>query len=312
MKAVQLHAFGDPDVLVYEDTVKPEPGAGEVLIRVRAAGINPADWRTRRGKSGAVSLMGPEPFPVILGWDVSGEIEALGAGVSEFAVGDAVFGMLRFPYMGRTYAEYTTAPVGDLVRKPASISHQEAAALPLAALTAWQALFDGVHLEQGQSILIHAAAGGVGHLAVQLAKWKGAHVIGTASARNADYLRQLGVDTVIDYTSQRFEEIVHDVDVVFDGVGEDTQERSFQVLKRGGHLVSILSAPDEAKAQQYGIHGQRWAVHLDLEDLQQLTDLVAAGKLQVTVGEVMPLREARKAHEQNEAGHTRGKIVLEP
>jgi len=245
MHVVRLHQYGAAENLIYEEAQRPEPQPGEALVRVRAIGINPVDWKTREGRGVAEEL---DP-PIILGWDIAGVIEEVGGGADQFAVGDEVFGMVRFPEFGNAYADYVAAPASELANKPANISFAEAAASPLVALTAWQALFDVAQLQAGQTLLVHAAAGGVGHVAVQLAKWRGARVIGTASARNADFLRGLGVDQVIDYTHERFEDIARDVDVVLDTQGEETQRRSFAILKPGGMLVSIAETPDKALAQ---------------------------------------------------------------
>jgi NADPH2:quinone reductase len=310
MKAVQMHKFGDTDVLVYEDTIRPEAQAGEVLVRVRAAGVNPVDWKTRRGP-GVTSIKGPQPFPYILGWAISGEVVALGEGVTQFAPGDAVYGMVRFPQEGKAYAEYVAAPVSDIALKPQRLSHQEAAAVPLAALTAWQAIFDTAHLQPGQTILIHAAAGGVGHLAVQLAKWKGAKVIATTSARNAEFVRDLGADTIIDYTAQPFEEAVRDVDVVFNTVSNDIVKRSFQVIKHGGFLVSIAGEHEPAIASSHGVQAARIMVHTQGEQMAELTRIFDAGSLKVHVDAVFPLQEVGQSHRLSEGGHVRGKIVLD-
>jgi len=310
MKAVQIHTFGDIDTLVYEDTTRPEAQAGEVLVRVRAAGVNQVDWKTRRGP-GVTGFKGEQPFPYILGWDLSGEVVALGEGVTQFALGDAVYGMVRFPQEGKAYAEYVAAPVSDIALKPQRLSHQEAAAVPLAALTAWQATFDIAHLQSGQTILIHGAAGGVGHLAVQLAKWKGAKVIATISARNAEFVRDLGADTVIDYTTQPFEDAVHDVDVVFNTVSDDIVKRSFQVIKSGGFLVSIAGHPDPEIGRSHGVQSAQIMVHTQGKQMAELTRLFDAGSLKVHVDAVFPLREAGQAHKLSEGGHVRGKIVLD-
>lgn len=310
MKAVQIHTFGDIDTLVYEDTTRPEAQAGEVLVRVRAAGVNQVDWKTRRGP-GVTGFKGEQPFPYILGWDLSGEVVALGEGVTQFALGDAVYGMVRFPQEGKAYAEYVAAPVSDIALKPQRLSHQEAAAVPLAAVTAWQAIFDTAHLQSGQTILIHGAAGGVGHLAVQLAKWKGAKVIATTSARNAEFVRDLGADTVIDYTTQPFEDAVHDVDVVLNTVSDDIVKRSFQVIKSGGFLVSIAGHPDPEIGRSHGVQSAQIMVHTQGEQMAELTRLFDAGSLKVHVDAVFPLREAGQAHKLSEGGHVRGKIVLD-
>ena len=309
MRVVQIHQYGDPDVLIVEEITRPEPKAGEVLIRVHAAGINPVDWKTRRG-GGIAELLGNNPFPLILGWDISGTIEAIGTGGEGFTIGDEVYGMVGFPYRGNAYAEYVSVPTNEVVRKPTNYSHSEAAGTPLVALTAWQALFETAQLKAGQTILVHGAAGGVGHVAVQLAKWKGARVIATASEKNHAYLRNLGVDTVIDYTKQAFEQGVSGVDVVLDTLGSNVQERSFRVLKRGGILVSLISEPSQKIAQQYGVTGQAVFVRIAYEQLEQITRLIEEGSLRITISQTLPLVEAQKAHELSEAHHTRGKIVL--
>ena len=308
MQAVRIHEFGGLDNLRVEDAPTPEPGDGEVLVRIHAAGINPVDWKTCAGEGVASRL--EDPFPFIPGWDVSGVVQAPGAGVSDFKAGDAVCGMVRWPWGGGGYAEYVAAPAVDLVARPGSMDDAQAAGLPLAALTAWQALFDTADLQLGQSVLIHAAAGGVGHIAVQLAKWRGAHVTGTASARNEAFLRELGADLVIDYNAARFEDVARDVDVVLDGVGGDIQERSWAVLKPGGMLVSIRGRPNQEEASAHGVRAQHVSVHADAEQLRAIADLAAAGPLTVHVDATFPLEEVRKAHEMSRTGHTRGKLTL--
>lgn len=308
MHAVRLHRYGAADELIYEATQRPEAQAGEALVRVRAIGVNPVDWKTRQGRYDT----GPIETPLILGWDIAGVIEATGAGVDQFSPGDEVFGMVRFPEFGDAYADYVAAPVSDLAKKPAALSYVKAAAVPLVALTAWQALFEVAQLQPGQTILIHAAAGGVGHIAVQLAKWKGARVIGVASAPNAEFLRSLGVDQVIDYTHERFEDVASEVDIVLDTIGGATQERSFAALKPGGILVSITDTPDAALAQRYGVRSARILVHTSSVQLAEIAPLFESGKLRVEVARAFPLVEAAEAHRLSEAGHTRGKIVLIP
>ena len=308
MQAVRIHEFGGLDSLKVEDAPAPEPGGGEVLVRIHAAGINPVDWKTCAGEGVASRL--EDPFPFIPGWDVSGVVQAPGAGVSDFRTGDAVCGMVRWPWGGGGYAEYVAAPAVDLVARPESMNDAQAAGLPLAALTAWQALFDTAALQLGQSVLIHAAAGGVGHIAVQLAKWRGAHVTGTASARNEAFLRELGADRVIDYNATRFEDVAGDMDVVLDGVGGEIQERSFGVLKPGGMLVSIRGRPSQDQASARGVRAQHVSVHADAEQLRAIADLAEAGRLAVHVDATFPLEEVRKAHEMSKTGHTRGKVVL--
>ncbi|HEU4785546.1 MAG TPA: NADP-dependent oxidoreductase [Ktedonobacterales bacterium] len=306
MHAVRLHQYGAAENLIYEETQRPEPQPGEALVRVRAIGVNPVDWKTREWRGVAQTL---DP-PIILGWDIAGVVEEVGSGVDQFAAGDDVFGMVRFPEFGNAYADYVAAPASDLAKKPTNISFAEAAAAPLVTLTAWQALFDVARLQPGQTLLVHAAAGGVGHVAVQLAKWRGARVIGTASAHNADFLRGIGVDHVIDYTHERFEDAVRAVDVVLDTQGDETQRRSFAVLKPGGMLVSIAETPDEALAQTYGVRTARIRVHPSGEQMAQIAQLLDRGNLRVEVARTFPLSEAAEAHRLSETGHTRGKIVL--
>ena len=311
MKAVQIHAYGGPEELRHEEVPRPEPGEGEVLVRVHAASVNPVDSKSRAGGAVVMRPGGQRlPLPIILGWDVSGTVESAGAG-ADFAPGDEVYGMIRFPEIGAAYAEYATAPAAHLARKPASLSHEEAAALPLVALTAWQALFDTAGLSAGQRVLIHAAAGGVGHVAVQLARWKGAEVIGTASARNEGFLRELGVDRFVDYNAGPLEEAVGgDVDVVLDPIGGETQERSLRLLRRGGILVSIVGAPPADRAAELGVRGERILVRPHREQLVEIARLVEEGKLRPTLDSVFPLAEARAAHERIDSHRARGKIVL--
>lgn len=308
MHAVRLHRYGAAENLIYEETQRPEPLNGEALVRVRAAGVNPVDWKTREGRG----VARPPESPIILGWDIAGVVEEVGSGVDQFAAGDDVFGMVRFPEFGNAYADYVAAPASDLARKPANISFAEAAAAPLVTLTAWQALFEVAQLQAGQTLLVHAAAGGVGHVAVQLAKWKGAEVFGTASARNADFLRGLGVDHVIDYTRERFEDAARAVDVVLDTQGDETQRRSFAVLKPGGMLVSIAETPDKTLAQTYGVRTARIRVRPSGEQMAQIAERFERGELRVEIARAFPLSEAAEAHRLSETGHTRGKIVLIP
>jgi NADPH:quinone reductase-like Zn-dependent oxidoreductase len=307
MKAVRLHSYGAPDVLVYEDAPRPEAGPDDVLIRIYAAGVNPVDWKTRAGRGMAEGM---PAFPLIVGWDVSGVVEAIGSRVTTFRPGDAVYGMIGFPEMGSAYAEYAGAPAAHLAHKPASLDHVQAAAVPLAALTAWQALFEESDLQAGQHVLIHAAAGGVGHLAVQLAKWKGAYVIGTASARNAGLLRELGVDQIIDYAGTPFEAAVRQVDVVLDTVGGDTLEHSFDVVRPGGIVTSITAHPSQERAAALGIRAGSVLVRPEATQLAELARLIDDGHVRPVVETVLPLADARTAHELSAGGHTRGKIVL--
>ncbi len=307
MKAVRIHEYGGPEVVRHEEAPRPQPGPGEVLVRVEAAGVNPVDWKTRSG-GGQAKKIG-ERFPLVLGWDLSGTVEEVGPEVEELAAGDEVFGLVRFPQPGETYAEYATAPAQELAPKPAALSHEEAAAVPLAALTAWQALFEAGRLEKNQTALVHAAAGGVGHLAVQLARWKGARVIGTASAHNADFLRSLGAEP-LDYGAQPFEEAVSDVDLVLDAIGGDVLERSFSVLRRGGVLVSIRGEPDTDLARRHEVRAERVLVRPDGQQLRQIASVLEDGHVRPVVSEVLPLSEVGRAHQLSEEGHVRGKIVL--
>ncbi|MFF0203838.1 NADP-dependent oxidoreductase [Streptomyces sp. NPDC005017] len=304
MRAMVVERWGGPETLVEREMERPEPGLGEVLVRVHAAGVNPVDWKTRA--SGGLVAWGEVPA---VGWDVSGTVEAVGPGVGLFRPGDEVFGMPLFPRQAGGYAEYVVAPARHLARKPAGLTHVEAAALPLAALTAWQALVDAADVRPGERVLVHAAAGGVGHLAVQIAKARGAYVIGTASAAKHDLVRRLGADEVIDYRSARFEFAVRDVDVVLDGLGGETAERSLEVLREGGRLIT-LPGPDDVPAARDGVEARWILVEPDHLGLRELAALVERGELKPVVETVLPLVEAARAHEIGELGRTTGKIVL--
>ncbi|MEX0170046.1 NADP-dependent oxidoreductase [Streptomyces sp. LMG1-1-1.1] len=304
MRAVVVEQWGGLESLVEREMERPEPGLGEVLVRVHAAGVNPVDWKTRAG--GALIEWGPVPA---VGWDVSGTVEAAGPGVGIFRPGDEVFGMPLFPRQAGGYAEYVVAPARHLAPKPASLTHVEAAALPLAALTAWQALVDAADVRPGERVLVHAAAGGVGHLAVQIAKARGAYVIGTASAGKHDLVRELGADEVIDYRGTRFEDVVSDMDVVLDGIGGETAERSLEVLRDGGRLIT-LPGPDDVPAARDGVRAAWVLVEPDHLGLREIAALVEQGRLRPVVDLVVPLAEASKAHAIGEQGRTTGKIVL--
>jgi NADPH:quinone reductase-like Zn-dependent oxidoreductase len=306
MTAVRIHEFGGRDVLKVEQAPRPTPGTGEMLVRVHAAGVNPVDWKVR--KSGGRGWLDIK-LAFTPGYDVSGVVEEMGEGVTRFKVGDEVFAYLSLN-RGGAYAEYAVVKFAEAAKKPAKASHVEAAAVPLAALTAWQALFNTAKLEQGQTVLVHAGAGGVGTFAVQLAKWKGSRVIATASKENHDFLKQLGVDEVIDYKAQKFDELVKDVDVVLDSVGGRTTSDSFKVLKKGGILVSIVGDPSPEQAKLAGVRAEAILVQPNAEQLEQLAKLIDEGRLKPVVSHVFPLKEVAKAHEQSETGHTRGKIVL--
>ncbi|WP_330332769.1 NADP-dependent oxidoreductase [Streptomyces sp. NBC_00536] len=304
MRAIVVSQWGGPEVLTETEIERPEPGLGEILVRVHAAGVNPVDWKTRA--SGTPIAWGPVPM---VGWDVSGTIEAVGPGVTLFQPGDEVFGMPRFPQQASAYAEYVTATARHFTHKPAAIDHVQAAALPLAALTAWQALTDTADLRPGQRVLVHAAAGGVGHFAVQIAKALGAYVIGTASAAKHDLVRSLGADEMIDYRTTAFEDAVSDVDVVIDAIGGDYGVRSLKVLRPGGHLIT-LNGPDDVPADAGGFRTGWTLVEPDYAGLKAIAALVAEGKLRPVVDTVLPLEQAAKAHEIGEQGRTTGKIVL--
>lgn len=306
MKAVRFQTYGGPEVLILEDAPLPTAGAGEVLIRVYAAGVNPLDWKVRAGH---VRKWLQHRLPLIPGWDVSGKIEAVGTDVTDFNIGDEVYGMLDFRRDG-AYAEYVAARAGELAQKPISIDHVHAAAVPLTALTAWQSLFDVANLSAGQTVLIHAAAGGVGHFALQLAKWKGARVIGTASANKVSFLQELGVDEVIDYQTARFEDVVSNVDVVLDTIGGDTQRRSWKTLKKAGILVATLGISSPEVAEKYGVRGEGVMVHSDAGQLALIAKLIDAGELKPFISTTLPLGEAARAHELSQTGHVSGKIVL--
>jgi NADPH:quinone reductase-like Zn-dependent oxidoreductase len=328
MKAIRQHEFGGPEVLKYEDAPTPELKPGEVLIRVHAIGINPPDWYLRDG----MKLLPPEwrpsvPMPVILGTDVSGVVAAVATDVQDFSIGDEVYGMIRFPSFGlsKAYAEYVAAPASDLALKPAGINHVEAAAVPMAGLTAWQFLIELGHnvpnpLQpemhhpvplNGKTVLVNGAAGGVGHFAVQLAKWKGAHVIAVASGKHESFLRDLGADEFIDYTKNAPEDIAHDVDLVIDTLGGPTTGRFLRTLKRGGALFPIfLGFSDAEEAVKLGITVSMTQVRSDGRQLAELGRLLNDGTVRVAIDSTFPLADAGKAHERAAHGHIQGKIVL--
>lgn len=304
MKAIMINEYGDESVLIYTDVTRPEPKADEVLIKVHAAGVNPVDWKIRDGAGERFGLK----LPVVLGLEVAGTIEAAGDAVKNFKAGDAVCGFLKAFTGG--YAEYAVAKPEEIVLKPDNLDFENAAAFPLAALTAWQAMFDLANLQSGQRILITGASGGVGTMAVQLAKAKGAYVIGTASDRNREFVKSLGADEFVDYTKQNFEEAVKDVDVAFDAVGGDTYERAFQTLKKGGFLVTAVANPSEEKAKQFGIKTERVFGKPNGQQLIEVSRLIEEGQVKTHVETILPLAEVKKAHELSKAGRTRGKIVL--
>lgn len=304
MKAVRIHSYGGPDVLVYEDAPIPEPGTEEVRISVHAAGVNPLDWKVREG-----SMKGIHTLPLILGWDVAGVVDTAGSGVTAIKPGDAVYGLLNMAGNG-AYAKYTIAEAKSMAFKPKTADFVHAAAVPVSCLAAWQSLFDLAHLMAGQTVFIQGATGGVGHYAVQLAKWKGARVIGTTSGDSIDFARELGVDEVIDYQKARFEDKVCNVDVVLDLIGGETQKRSWQVVKKGGVLVSTVGISSPEEAAKHGVHGEALRVHPDAQDLTEIASLIDSGKLKPIVADVFPLEEARKAQETVRSGKVHGKVVL--
>jgi NADPH:quinone reductase-like Zn-dependent oxidoreductase len=306
MKAIVIDTYGNEDVLNYVDVERPEPKENEVLVKVHAAAVNPADWKIRDGMGEQFGFK----LPLILGGDIAGTVEEVGNGVEQFKQGDAVYGITLSNLSGG-YAEYAVAKVDAIALKPDDLSFEAAAAIPIGALTAWQAIFDLAHLSSGQRILITGASGGVGSMAVQLAKAKGAFVIGTASGKNESFVRDLGVDEFVDYTKQRFEEAVKDVDVVFDTVGGDTLERAFQTLKKGGFLVASAETPSEEKAREFGVESAWVLCQSNAEQLAEINQLIEEGKLKINVETVLPLTEVKKAHQLSQSGRTRGKIVLQ-
>lgn len=308
MKAVRIHAFGGPELLKYEDAPRPEPAAGEVCIRVRAAGVNPFDGKIR---SGAFEEAMAHPLPLILGWDVAGDVAALGPGVTSFAVGDPVYALADYARDG-AYAEYLVVAAALVALKPRTLDYVAAASVPMAAETAMQALYDLGQLQAGQTVLIHGAAGSLGGFAVQLAKLRGAHVIGTASAANAGYVAGLGADQVIDYKTQQFEALVKNADLVLDTQGGEVQARSWPVLRPGGRLVSTVQPATPPANAPAGVRGDWIFVQPSGDTLRALTALIEAGQLQTPVQQVLPLREARHAQELLEAGLSKpGKVVLQ-
>ncbi len=307
MRAISQDVLGGPEVLNEVQLQQPEPGVSEVLVRVHAAGLNPTDWKHR--SSGL--FLGQPPF--VLGWDVSGEVEQVGTGVTLFKPGDEVFGMLPYPHGAGSHAEYVTAPARAFASVPSGASHVTTGAIPLAALTAWQALVDTADVRPGQRVLIHAAAGGVGHLAVQIAKARGAHVIGTASTGKHERLRGLGADELIDYRETDFAEAVDEVDVVLDTIGGDTRMRSLSTLRRGGLLVTILPGARQevvAAADRVGVRGEELVVEADHTGMKEIARLVETGDLVPTIAGTYPLADAAQAHELGETNRTTGKMVL--
>lgn len=307
MYAVRQERFGGPEVLQHVQVPRPAPGISEVLVRLRAAGVNPTDWKHRSARR----FLGDPPYT--LGWDVSGVVEQVGLGVTLFQPGDEVFGMLPYPFGAGSHAEYVTGPARAFVHKPAAVSSVQAGAAPLVGLTAWQSLVDTAGLTAGDRVLIHAAAGGVGHVAVQIAKARGAHVIGTASAEKHEFVRSLGADEVIDYRMVDFAEAVSDVDVVLDTLGGQNQIRSLSTLRPAGTLVSTVPAEAEGlhqQAEQMGLRAELILVEADHAGMQAIADLMATGRLRPTIAETFPLAQAADAHRAGETNRTTGKLVL--
>jgi NADPH:quinone reductase-like Zn-dependent oxidoreductase len=304
MKAVVAHEYGAPDVLKFEDVPRPEPKEDEALVRVIASSVNPADPLTLSGKY--AREFGTH-LPLIPGYDIAGIVEKTGANVTKLKVGDAVYG---YPTFGGGWADYVTVKEWEVAAKPKSLNFGEAASVPMGALTAWQALVDVAKLHAGQTILIHGGSGGVGSFAVQIAKARGARVIATASTANQDLLKQLGADVVVDYTKTRFEDVAKDVDAVLDPVGKETLARSYDVVKKGGIVMSLVALPDRAELKRREIHGAAISVHPDAADLAEIGQLIDAGKIKPIVTQILPLSEAIVAQQQAATHHTRGKVVL--
>lgn len=307
MKAVVLREYGNADVLKLEEIEKPSPNADDILVKVHNIGLNPIEWKVRNGLGEAFGMK----LPIFLGTEISGIVEEVGADVKRFKVGDEIFGNVNM-IRGGGYAEYVLAKESEIAHKPKNVDFVNAAAIAVGALTSWKAIFTTGNLNSGQKVLIHGAAGGVGSMGVQLAKAKGAYVYATGSGKNEDFIKELGADEFIDYTKTKFEDVAKDVDVVLDTVGGETQTRSFEVLKKGGFLVSLVAPPSPELAEKYGVKATMIQSGPNGELLEELAKFVEAGKVKAHVETVLPLSEIKKAHELSESGRTRGKIVLEP
>lgn len=307
MKAVRIYAYGGQDQLKFEDAPMPQIGDKDVLVRVVASSINPVDWKVREGY---LKEMLPLNFPVVLGWDVSGVVEAIGKSVSAFKPGDAVYSRPNIARDG-TYAEFIAIDESELAFKPKTIAHGSAASLPLAGITAWDVLVKAGEIKAGDRVLIHAASGGVGSLAVQLAKARGAYVIATTSGKNSALVKSLGADEVIDYRQQAFEQVVQDINIVFDTLGGEVQEKSWQVLSPNGILVSIVSPPPAERAAAHKVRSAFVFIGPDAQVLAELATLVDAGKIRPLIAAEFALEDITKAHALSESGHAVGKIVLQ-
>jgi NADPH:quinone reductase-like Zn-dependent oxidoreductase len=304
MQAVRIDRFGGPDAMQLVTIPTPRPGDGEMLVRVSAASLNPVDWKIRSGKYPAV---GEDRLPYVMGRDFSGEVVASGAGAA-FAEGDAVYGLLDISR--GSFAEHVIARGDEVAARPARLDAVNAAAVPLAGLTAWQGLFRHGGLKEGQRVLIHAGSGGVGHLAVQFARARGAYVVSTAAPEHVEFVRSLGADEVIDYKKEKFEQKVSGIDLVYDLVGGETRERSWSVLRRGGTLVSTLDEPSQDKAASFGVRALRYTAESSAADLGEITALIDAGKVIPTVSQLSALKDARSALQAVEEGHMVGKALL--
>ena len=304
MKAIVVHEYGGPQVLKYEDAPQPEPKENEALVRVIAAGVNPVDALIRTGKY--AKFFGTT-LPLIPGYDIAGIVEKTGAKITKLKAGDSIYAYVLW---GGGYAECAVATEGEATAKPKSLNYIEAAAVPLVALTAWQALIDTAKLSAGQTVLIHGGSGGVGSMAIQIAKARGAKVIATASTSNQELLKQLGADVAIDYTKTKFEDVAKDVDVVLDSVGKDTLARSYGVVRKGGIIATLVAEPDQAELDKHGIRGAAISVKPNASELAEITKLIQEKKIKPVVSQVLPLTKAVKAQEQAATHHTRGKIVL--
>ena len=306
MMAWRVHEFGPPEAMKLESVPRPVPGPGEVVVKVHAAGVGPWDGWIRAGGSAL-----PQPLPLTLGSDLSGDIQTVGTDVSDFRISDQVYGVTNPRFVG-AYAEFAVASAAMIARKPTTLTYVEAASVPVIAVTAWQGLFDQAQLKAGQTVVIHGAAGNVGAYAVQLARRAGIRTIATAATDDIEFVGDLGADTVVDFQTQRFEEAARNVDAVLDLVGGETQERSFQVLRRGGKLISAVSHPDQDVAKSHGVDATFFLVKVTSQYLTEIADLIDSGKLRTRVGTVLPLADAREAHFILEGGRPRpkGRIVL--